>query len=114
MLPIRFCRRNTEPGRDFPIVSLGAASELSLPCSRVNRQGRGGRQGRRLVGLSLFQSRQDHFLCQKPQRLQRSDGGLLTKFVDEVAHSEILDVLRIVPSVPPNLRVQNPAACIVL
>ncbi len=27
MLPVRFCRRNTEPGRDFPSVSLDYASD---------------------------------------------------------------------------------------
>jgi hypothetical protein len=42
MLPVRFYRRNTEPGRDFPSVSLDYASDLSLRCSRVNPRGRVG------------------------------------------------------------------------
>src|ERR1700732_3440113 len=48
MLPVRFCRRNTEPGRGFSTVSLDCAPDLSPRCSRVNPRGEGGRQGRHL------------------------------------------------------------------
>jgi integrase/recombinase XerD len=48
MLPVRFCRRNTEPGRGFRTVSLDCAPDLSPRCSRVNPRDKGGRQGRHL------------------------------------------------------------------